>query len=88
MKSLHPLDNNLAEFNKEEFSFNFERYWQTVLDNKWRIALFTFMVLLASYFIINSLTPQYKATATILIEKKESQVVPVESLYGLNPEGE
>ena len=74
MKSLHPLDNNLTEINKEEFSFNFERYWQTILDNKWRIALFTFMVLLASYFIINSLTPQYKATATILIERKETQL--------------
>ena len=70
MKSLHPLDSNLTELNKEEFSFNFERYWQTIVDNKWRIALFTFMVLLASYFIINSLTPQYKATATILIERK------------------
>lgn len=88
MKSLHPLDNNLAEFSKEEFSFNFERYWQTILDNKWRIALFTFMVLLASYFIINSLTPQYKATATILIEKKESQVVPVDELYGLDSESD
>ncbi len=88
MKSLHPLDSNLTEINKEEFSFNFERYWQTILDNKWRIALFTFMVLLASYFIINSLTPQYKATATILIERKETQVVPVDALYGLNAESE
>ncbi len=88
MKSLHPLDNNLTEFSKEEFSFNFERYWQTILDNKWRIALFTFMVLLASYFIVSSLTPQYKATATILIEKKESQVVPVDELYGLNSESD
>lgn len=88
MKSLHPLDNNLTEFSKEEFSFNFERYWQTILDNKWRIALFTFLVLLASYFIVSSLTPQYKATATILIEKKESQVVPVDELYGLNSESD
>ena len=88
MKSLHPLDNNLTELNKDEFSFNFERYWQTILDNKWRIALFTFMVLLASYFIINSLTPQYKATATILIERKETQVVPVDALIGINSEGE
>ena len=67
MKSLHPLDNNLTEFNKDEISFNFERYWQALLDNKWRIALFVFMVLLASYFIISSLTPQYTATATVLI---------------------
>ncbi len=88
MKSLHPLDNNLTEFSREEFSFNFERYWQAILDNKWRIALFTFMVLLAAYFIISSLTPQYKATATILIEKKESQVVPVDELYGLNSESD
>lgn len=88
MKSLHPLDNNLTEFSKEEFSFNFERYWQTIADNKWRIALFTIMVLLAAFFIINSLTPQYKATATILIERKETQVVPVDELYGLNSESD
>ena len=88
MKSLHPLDNNLTEFSKEEFSFNFERYWQTIVDNKWRIALFTIMVLLAAFFIINSLTPQYKATATILIERKETQVVPVDELYGLNSESD
>ncbi len=88
MKSLHPLDSNLAGFNKDEISFNFERYWQTLLDNKWRVALFVFMVLLASYFIINSLAPQYKATATILIERKESQVVPVDALYGLNAESD
>lgn len=88
MKSLHPLDNNLTEFSKEEFSFNFERYWQTIVDNKWRIALFVIMVLLAAFFIINSLTPQYKATATILIERKETQVVPVDELYGLNSESD
>ena len=88
MKSLHPLDNNLTEFNKDEISFNFERYWQALLDNKWRIALFVFMVLLASYFIISSLTPQYKATATVLIERKESQVVPVEALFNPNAESD
>jgi len=46
------------------------------------------MVLLAAFFIINSLTPQYKATATILIERKETQVVPVDELYGLNSESD
>jgi len=88
MKSLHPLDSNLTEFNKDEISFNFERYWQTLLDNKWRIALFVFMVLLASYFIISSLTPQYTATATVLIERKESQVVPLDPLYGLDADSD
>ncbi len=88
MKSLHPLDNNLTEISKDEISFNLERYWQSILDNKWRIALFVFMVLLASYFIINSLAPQYKATATVLIERKETQVVPVDALYGLDAESE
>jgi len=82
------MDSNLTEFNKDEISFNFERYWQSLIDNKWRIALFVFMVLLASYFIINSLTPQYKATATVLIERKESQVVQVDPLYGINAESD
>ena len=88
MKSLHPLDSTLTEVSKDEISFNFERYWQTIVDNKWRIALFVFMVLLAAYFIINSLAPQYKATATVLIERKDTQVVPVDALYGLNSESE
>jgi capsular exopolysaccharide synthesis family protein len=88
MKSLHPLDNTLTEYKKDEISFNFERYVQTLLDNKWRIFLFVLTVLIASYFIINSLKTQYKATATVLIEKKESNVVDVAALYGLDNESE
>ena len=88
MKSLHPLDSTLTEYKKDEISFNFERYIQTLLDNKWRILLFVLTVLVASYFIINSIKTQYKATATILIEKKESNVVDVTALYGLDNESE
>lgn len=88
MKSLHPLDSTLTEFRKDEVNFNLERYFQTVVDNKWRIGLFVLTVLIASYLIISSLTPQYTATATVHIEKKESQVVDVESLYGLDNDSE
>ncbi len=88
MKSLHPLDSTLTEFKKDEVNFNLERYVQTVLDNKWRIALFVLTVLIASYLILNSLTPQYKATATVQIEQKESQVIDVQSLYGLDTQSE
>ena len=88
MKSLHPLDSTLTEYKKDEISFNFERYIQTLLVNKWRILLFVLTVLIASYFIINSIKTQYKATATILIEKKESNVVDVTALYGLDNESE
>ncbi len=88
MKSLHPLDSTLTEYKKDEISFNFERYIQTLLDNKWRIFLFVLTVLIASYFIINSIKTQYKATATVLIEKKESNVVDVTALYGLDNESE
>ncbi len=88
MKSLHPLDSTLTEFKKDEVNFNLERYVQTIMDNKWRIALFVLTVLIASYLILNSLTPQYKATATVQIEQKESQVIDVESLYGLDTQSE
>jgi capsular exopolysaccharide synthesis family protein len=88
MKSLHPLDSTLTEFKKDELNFNLERYVQTVFDNKWRIALFVLTVLIASYLILNSLTPQYKATATVQIEQKESQVIDVQSLYGLDTQSE
>lgn len=88
MKSLHPLDSTLTEYKKDEISFNFERYLQTLLDNKWRIFLFVLTVLIASYFIINGIKTQYTATATVLIEKKESNVVDVTALYGLDNESE
>lgn len=88
MKSLHPLDSTLTEFKKDEVTFNLERYVQTVFDNKWRIALFVLTVLIATYLIVNSLTPQYTATATVQIEQKESQVIDVQSLYGLDTQSE
>ena len=88
MKSLHPLDSTLTEFKKDEVNFNLERYARAVLDNKWRVVLFVLTVLVATYLIINSLTPQYTATATVQIEQKESQIIDVQSLYGLDNQSE
>jgi uncharacterized protein involved in exopolysaccharide biosynthesis len=88
MKSLHPVDSILFEPNRDELSLNMTRYWQAVVNAKWRVVVTTLAVILVSFFVINSLTPQYKATATLLIERQESQVVPIESLEGLNGDSE
>jgi len=88
MKSLHPLDSTLTEFQRDEINFNLQRYVQAVWDNKWRTLLFVLCVMVASFFIINGMTPQYRATTTILIEKKEANVVSVEELYGLDTQSE
>jgi len=88
MKSLNPMENSLGDYSKDQISFNFERYWQAIFDNKWRIAAFVFTVLFASYFIVNSLTPQYKATATIKIERKDSELMPMSAVLGLDGEND
>jgi capsular exopolysaccharide synthesis family protein len=88
MKSLHPLDSTYADLKKDEINFNLQRYFQAIWDNKWRIALFVASVLVAAYFVINSLQPQYRATATILIEQKDANVISVEELYGLDKQSE
>jgi succinoglycan biosynthesis transport protein ExoP len=57
-------------------------YWQVVVRRKWLLAAFagTLIVLTAIYSFLVS--PQYKATATLLIEEESSRILSINEAFG------
>ncbi|MGB2221231.1 MAG: GumC family protein [Neptunomonas phycophila] len=58
-------------------------YWQTVMRNKWGIIGFSMVITILAVLFVMSITPIYKATATLLIESQEANVVSIDEIYGL-----
>ncbi|WP_372760471.1 GumC family protein [Pseudoalteromonas sp.] len=51
---------------------------------KWKILSFAIVITLLAMMITLTLTPQYKASATLLIEAKQAKAVSFEEIYGLD----
>lgn len=60
------------------------RYFQVAWIEKWRILSLVAVVVLLSLLVVQSLTPIYSATATLLIEAKEANIVSIEEVYGID----
>ena len=70
------------EFNEE--IIDLRGMWQTVYRRKWSIISLSFIIVLLTTLVVFSLTPIYKATATLLIEPEETQVLSIEQMYGVS----
>ena len=51
------------------------RIWNAIWLRKWAIAMFVIVVTLLTAFAVSRMTPIYKATATVMIETKGTQLV-------------
>ena len=61
--------------------------WQTIWRRKWSILSLMVVVMMVAALIAFSLTPVYRAGATLLIEQKKANVVSIEQVYGLEGSG-
>ncbi|MBO6557016.1 MAG: polysaccharide biosynthesis tyrosine autokinase [Pseudomonadales bacterium] len=78
-QSLFPMQN--SETSDE---IDLHRYFQVAWIEKWRILSLVAVVVLLSLLVVQSLTPIYSATATLLIEAKEANIVSIEEVYGID----
>ena len=60
------------------------KLWQTIWNRKWSIITLTLVVAMVTVLVVLSLTPIYRAAATLLIEQKQAKVVSIEQVYGLD----
>ncbi|MES2917843.1 MAG: polysaccharide biosynthesis tyrosine autokinase [Pseudomonadota bacterium] len=63
------------------------KLWHTLWHRKWPILALTAAVTLVAILVALSLTPIYRATASILIEEKTANVVSIEQIYGVEGRG-
>src|SRR5439155_1235894 len=67
---------------------NLRDYWQVVAKHKWKIIACFAAAVIVTAVIVFSMTPIYTATATLLIERKEPQVVNIKQVLSESAEGE
>lgn len=63
------------------------KLWNTIWRRKWSIIALTLVVAMVTVLIVLSLTPIYRATATLLIDQKQASVVSIDQVYGLEGSG-
>lgn len=68
---------------EEDDGPDLREYLRVVLDYKWAILGFAGVVTLLTALFVSGLPPIYQATATVLIESQEENVVSIEEVYGI-----
>ena len=68
----------------DEEVIDLRQYWRTLMRNKWGIIGFALIVTVLTVLVVFSMKPVYKATATLLIESQQANVVSIEEVYGLD----
>lgn len=80
----HRFIESREEESDEEFDIDFRRYWAIIWREKWGILGLMAMAFLLANLIAARLIPTYEATATLLIENKQANLVSIEEIYGLD----
>lgn len=71
----------------DEEVIDLRQYWRTLMRYRWGIVGFSFVVTLFTVLVLFAMKPVYRATATLLIESKNTNVVSIEEVYGLDSAG-
>lgn len=78
------MNNQLIPPVIEEETIDLRQYWRTIMQRKWSILSFAMVVTLLTIMVVFSIKPTYRATATLLIESQQANVVSIEEVYGLD----
>src|SRR5260221_12317605 len=64
-----------------ENAVNIVEYWRALAKRRWSIAGLTILVSILAVLIVSNMRPQYRASATLLIEQGKNKVVSIEEVY-------
>lgn len=67
--------------NLSEERIDFLEFWRAIAKRRWSILGLTLLVSILTLLVTNSMRPQYRGTATLLIEQGKSKVVSIEEVY-------
>lgn len=56
-------------------------YWLAISKRRWSILGLTFLIAILAMLVVSGMRPQYRSTATLLIEQGKSKVVSIEEVY-------
>jgi capsular exopolysaccharide synthesis family protein len=79
-----PVDDDWAPGDDVDLRY----YWNIINRRKWAITGLAMAVGLLTTLIVFAMTPIYRASATLLIEAQQANVVSIEQVYGLDTRGQ
>lgn len=62
--------------------------WSTLWRRKWGIFTLVVIVMMLTTLVVYSMTPIYRATATLLFEQQGGRVLSIEQIYGVEGRGQ
>ncbi len=68
----------------DDDEIDLRRYWAIARRNMWGILGFALAASVLAALVAISIEPEYRATAVLLIESKQANVVSIEEVYGLD----
>lgn len=66
---------------REDAQPNFLEYWHAISKRRWSILGLTVLVSILVFLVVSNMRPQYRSTATVLIEQGKSKIVSIEEVY-------
>jgi capsular exopolysaccharide synthesis family protein len=79
--SLHPTATSQQQ---AEEVIDLRQYFTVIMRAKWRIISLAILTTILAVFVVLSMTPIYKSTATLLIESQQAKAIGIEEVYGIN----
>ncbi|WP_237068037.1 GumC family protein [Microbulbifer guangxiensis] len=67
----------------DESGPDLRRYWQAILSRKWMIAGLTAAITAVAFLVVAGMPSRYQATATLMFELDQGNLVSVEELYDM-----
>src|SRR5688500_16049976 len=64
-----------------EDTLDIVEYWRAIAKRRWSILGLTLLVAILATLVVSGMRPQYRGTASILIEQGKSKVVSIEEVY-------
>lgn len=65
----------------QDESFDLLEYWRAISKRRWSILGLTILVAILTMLVVSAMRPQYRSSATILIEQGKSKIVSIEEVY-------
>src|SRR5215472_4591314 len=88
---LLPPEDSTPNWRRVEMSVdapNLRDYWQVVRKHKWKIVACFLTAIFVTAVVIFSMTPIYTATTTLVIERKDPQVVNIKQVLSESSESD
>jgi capsular exopolysaccharide synthesis family protein len=78
------INKNLDDKLLDSEIINLEQIWQPIKQYSWRILALAVLISVLVTLVVMSITPQYRATTTLLIESDQTNLTSIEEVYGLD----